>query len=272
MAINLNCFAGNSSLYGRGLRYFKNLQVSGIFLGFLRQNLYFRFRPSFINKFSIFFCTDNHVKSNRPILLPCGHNMCENCVYHNRHNLTCGTCLTPIIIPQEPAKQFSNFNVRDYFDMNFFLMGQLNHWRFYRRDGSANNTLLMSAAGRSSLNNTLLDADTASVATASVIKCVECEALPSLGKCRFCKAYYCKRCFDNVHKNSKVLKMHTLQRFDKDPTLQSELVRLTRSRFCRKHQRYCDRYCQKCDAICCGECARNDHQYHHYRKLIDEVS
>ncbi|XP_065371738.1 uncharacterized protein qin isoform X2 [Calliphora vicina] len=215
------------------------------------------------------FNKDHHVKSNRPMLLACGHNMCENCVYHNRHNLTCGTCLKPVLITQEPAKQFSNFKVRDHFDMNFFLMGQLNHWRFYRKEGSANNTLLMSAAGRSNINSTMFDAD-ASVATSSVIKCAECELVPSLGKCRTCKFYYCKRCFDNVHKNSKVLKLHTLQRFDKDATTYGELVRLTKPRFCKRHQRHSDRYCPKCDFVCCGECARQDHQYHHYRKLSDE--
>ncbi|KAM7362412.1 tudor domain-containing protein qin isoform 2-T4 [Cochliomyia hominivorax] len=216
------------------------------------------------------FAIDHHVKSNRPILLSCGHSMCENCVYYNRHNLTCGTCLKPIHIPKEPTKQFSNFNVRDYFDMNFYLMGQLNHWRYYRKDGSANNTLLMSATGRSILNSSnLLEANT-SVATSTVIKCVECECAPSLGKCRICKAYYCKRCYDNIHKNSKVLKMHTLQRFDKEPTKQAEIMRLTKGRYCKRHQRQCDRYCPKCDLVCCGECGRQDHQYHHYRKLAEE--
>lgn len=198
--------------------------------------------------------------------------MCENCVYHNRHNLTCGTCLKPVHVPKEPTKQFSNFNVRDYFDMNFFLMGQLNHWRYFRKDGSANNTLLMSATGRSNLNaSALMDANS-SVATSSVIKCLECECAPSLGKCRTCKEYYCKRCFDNIHKNSKTLKMHTLQRFDKEPTKQAEILRLTKARYCKKHQRQCDRYCGKCDLVCCGECGRQDHQYHHYKKLTDEVS
>ncbi|XP_037806449.1 RING finger protein 17 isoform X1 [Lucilia sericata] len=213
------------------------------------------------------FASDYHVKSNRPILLACGHNMCENCVYHNRHNLTCGTCLKPIPINQEPTKQFTNFNVRDYFDMNFFLMGQLNHWRFHRKDGSGNNTLLMSAPNRSNLNISLHDAD---ASAASVIKCGECELVPSLGKCRICKCYYCKRCFDNVHKNSKILKLHTLQRFDKETTPYAELIRLTKSRFCKRHQRHSDRYCSKCDLVCCGECARQDHQHHHYRKLVDE--
>ncbi|XP_046805839.1 RING finger protein 17 isoform X1 [Lucilia cuprina] len=213
------------------------------------------------------FASDYHVKSNRPILLACGHNMCENCVYHNRHNLTCGTCLKPLPINQESTKQFTNFNVRDYFDMNFFLMGQLNNWRFHRKDGSGNNTLLMSAPNRSNLNLSLHDAD---ASAASVIKCGECELVPSMGKCRICKCYYCKRCFDNVHKNSKILKLHTLQRFDKETTPHAELIRLTKSRFCKRHQRHCDRYCTKCDLVCCGECARQDHQHHHYRKLLDE--
>lgn len=224
------------------------------------------------NRNKIFlFLIDFFVKSNRPFLLPCGHNMCENCVQHNRKKLTCSTCLKPIEIREDETKQFSNFHVRDNFDMNFFLLGELYNWRFYRKDASANNTITMSPTVRTNHSNILLEGD-ASMASSSVLKCAECDAVPSIGKCRLCKACYCKRCFDNIHKNRRALKSHTLQRYDMAKSNKSDLMRMAKQHFCRKHQQRCDRYCPNCDLICCSECAKRNHQFHNYRRLLDLVS
>lgn len=207
---------------------------------------------------------DGVVKSNRPVLLPCGHNMCENCVYHNRRNLMCNVCLKPI----ELLKQSQQFNLRDYFEMNFYLLGELNAQRYYNRDGSNNCTLMGTTQDSAmSVSNSLGGA----LSIPITIKCTECELVPASGKCRQCKVYMCKCCFDKVHKDSKVLKIHTMQRLDKN-TNPTDMERLVKPHFCKRHQKVHDRFCKKCNYTCCIECAIKDHQYHGYQTIFEVVS
>ncbi|XP_075147312.1 tudor domain-containing protein qin isoform X2 [Haematobia irritans] len=224
--------------------------------------------PKCRNEFSIWYdVPDKHskdavVKSNRPVLLPCGHNMCENCVYQNRKNLMCTTCLKPVELSLNPSPYFK---IRDYFDMNFFLLGELNNFRYYNKDNSANNTLLATTqTSVTSLNNTLIG----SSIKEPTLKCNECEIVTASGKCRQCKVYFCKPCFESVHKASKVLKMHNLQRLDKTSN-NTDMERLLKPRFCRRHHRTNDKFCKICNVTCCSECAKNDHQSHSPQSLMD---
>ncbi|XP_049303754.1 RING finger protein 17 [Bactrocera dorsalis] len=235
---------------------------------------------------------DLHVKSNRPFLLSCGHNMCENCIYQNHQNLVCSVCQIPIVIekrnnaansPNSHAIQqkqqrhytqprHENFNVRDYFYMNFFLMGELNHLRFYRRESSANNTLMISDRGppspTSSGNRTLAPG----IHTPSqrfVERCTECELEPAVGLCRQCTVHYCRVCYDSIHMYGKALKRHSLVALDKDRQAAKE-AQLPRPAYCQQHRRAKDRYCHTCQLICCYVCVQRMHKTHHGMLLVNE--
>ncbi|KAL9891373.1 uncharacterized protein LOC119635076 isoform X2 [Glossina fuscipes] len=192
---------------------------------------------------------DTNIRSHRPFLLTCGHNMCENCVIHNRRKLECGVCLKPIPIPQ--SQTTINFRIRQIFDMNFFVMGELNHLKFYRTDGSFNNTLVASADNMGYI----------------APQCAECDSAVATGKCRQCRVSMCKRCFDSVHKNSKTLQKHLLVPLDE---IRGQHNQLPKPKHCKRHNRSSDYYCRMCDVTCCYECARTDHNNHSFCPLIEE--
>uniref|UniRef100_A0A1B0BH34 B box-type domain-containing protein n=1 Tax=Glossina palpalis gambiensis TaxID=67801 RepID=A0A1B0BH34_9MUSC len=192
---------------------------------------------------------DTNIRSHRPFLLTCGHNMCENCVIHNRQKLECGACLKPIPIPQ--SQTTINFRIRQIFDMNFFVMGELNHLKFYRKDGSFNNTLVASADNMGY----------------TAPQCAECDSAVATGKCRQCRVSMCKRCFDSVHKNSKTLQKHLFVPLD---AIRGQHNQLPKPKHCKRHNRSSDYYCRMCDVTCCYECARTDHNNHSFCPLIEE--
>lgn len=207
--------------------------------------------------FYLFLFADVTVRSNRPILLPCGHNLCENCIVNNRQTLMCNICLNPIELPTENNGQLQNFQFRDHFNMNFYLLGELTNLRYYNKDNSANSTLLATTQIDNNKKGT--------------IHCSECELVPALGKCRQCKQYYCRRCFDEIHKCGKTLKMHKLQVLD-NRIKSKETERFLKPGFCKYHKKPHDRFCPKCDCTCCPECAKHDHKQHGWKTIIDEAS
>lgn len=197
--------------------------------------------------------------------------MCENCVYQHRHNLHCHECLKPVTISAE--RHTSHFNIRELFDMNFYLLGELYHLRYYYKNASSNNSLQITDQVHSAMD--ISGATGVSVAgLSSTIQCVECEMVPALGRCHQCKVYLCKRCFDGIHSSSKIMKTHQFQHLRSHLERKGTTIeRCLKPRFCKRHNhRISDRYCQKCKFVCCIECARNDHQLHPYTTLLDWVS
>lgn len=220
--------------------------------------------------------------------------MCENCIYQNHQNLVCSVCQLPIVIekrsnaPNSPNSQVSqqkqpryytqprheNFNVRDYFYMNFFLMGELNHLRFYRRESSSNNTLMIfahSAPSPMSSGNRTLAPGIQVPPQRFVERCTECEVEPAVGLCRQCSVYYCRICYDSIHMYGKALKRHSFVTLDKDRHAIKE-AELFRPAYCQQHKRVKDRYCHTCRLICCYVCVQRMHKTHHGMPLLNEVS
>ncbi|CAD6993298.1 unnamed protein product [Ceratitis capitata] len=235
---------------------------------------------------------DLHVKSNRPFLLTCGHNMCENCIYQNHQNLVCSVCQLPIVIdrrntPLSPSltvhgtsqKQrnhhyrHENFNVRDFFYMNFFLIGELNHLRFYRRESSANNTLMIACGNEplspTSSGNRTLAPGIQLTPPAIFDRCSECEYEPAVGSCRQCSVNYCRICYDSIHMYGKALKRHTFVTLDKDQHMLRDMKNVRRN-YCQYHKRLKDRFCDTCQIVCCPSCAKRDHQSHRWTTLGNE--
>ncbi|XP_059217931.1 uncharacterized protein LOC106084621 isoform X3 [Stomoxys calcitrans] len=171
----------------------------------------------------------------------------------------CNICLKPVPLPS--IKVSPHFQIRDYFHLNKYLLGELNSLRYYNKEGSANSTLL--ATNQTSLfscNSNLGGSLTAQLP----LKCKKCEFTSAVGKCRQCNASFCKACFESVHKANKILKMHKLQRLD-----MSNKSADIEPRFCRRHKQTNDRFCSKCNLTCCSECAQNDHQFHGCQHLME---
>lgn len=189
------------------------------------------------------FNADNKPNSSRPVLLNCGHNICENCIYQNRNNLCCPVC--NIRIEFEHTRW-----LKKSYDLNFCLLGQL-----------ANTTSFLSS------EPTGPAAVTGMLASESFVqKCSECEQAPAVGICLNCKVDFCKRCFTGVHQNSKVLKKHKLSEFE----MQLLQLRMPKERFCKMHIRVGDKFCLTCQKIYCNLCIRHAHSTHVVNSLSVE--
>ncbi|XP_053946711.1 uncharacterized protein LOC128855656 [Anastrepha ludens] len=233
---------------------------------------------------------DAHVKSNRPFLLTCGHNMCENCIYQNHQNLVCSVCQNPIIIDKgnPPSTSLSctavqqqqrhhiqqrheNFNVRDFFYMNFFLIGALNHLRFYRRESSANNSLTISCHSPTPLSTAsgklALAPGVQAQPQAASVRCSECELQPAAGLCRQCKVYYCRICYDTIHMYGKALKRHSFVALGNGRNAGGRDLKVLRPGRCRQHGNITDRYCRTCKSVCCSTCFMTNHHGHRWTAL-----
>ncbi|XP_052837175.1 uncharacterized protein LOC128252969 isoform X2 [Drosophila gunungcola] len=140
-------------------------------------------------------------ESHRPFVLPCGHNLCENCVWTNRQNLKCAVCQSPappIIKAKDPASKFAG-NVRDFYELNYHVLGETSSLSYFRRFATETSNKSLS------LNST-------SEVIVQSTKCSECGNAVATGECRQCNAFYCRRCFDAVHNHSRVLKAHVFQK------------------------------------------------------------
>ncbi|XP_055907839.1 uncharacterized protein LOC129942792 [Eupeodes corollae] len=190
---------------------------------------------------------DNKPNSSRPVLLNCGHNICENCIYQNRNHLECAVCQVPI--------EFEHTRwLKKSYDLNFCLLGQLaNSISFLGSEP-------VGGGGAATMTTGMLAAES------FIQKCSECEQAPAIGICMNCRADFCKRCFTSVHQNSKVLKKHKLSEFE----MQRLQLRLPKEKFCKTHKRMCDKFCVNCQKIYCINCIRLTHNAHHVNALSIE--
>lgn len=203
-----------------------------------------------MNNFLLLFTllSDNKPHSSRPVLLNCGHNICENCIYQHRHNLTCAVCLIPIEL------EHTRWLKKSY-DLNFCLLGQLVNSKSFlssETSGPSGGYVPCGMFAQESF----------------VQKCSECEQAIAIGLCMNCKVDFCKRCFTSVHQNSKVLKKHKLTEFE----MQTLQLQLPKERFCKSHKRLCDKFCLDCQRIFCSQCIRITHGTHRVNPLTIEVS
>ncbi|KAH8324757.1 hypothetical protein KR074_004956, partial [Drosophila pseudoananassae] len=207
-------------------------------------------------------------KSLLPFLLPCGHNLCEKCIWkemHNLHDLKCAVChdpAPPMLKTKNPATK-SGVSVRDFYDFNYDLVGKI----VIRQD---------TAMDMDSANNSLNDSGGPSEIV-QIRKCSECGLKTAPGECSKCDAFYCNRCFDMVHKHSRVLKSHVFQKFRYEtPGFRCTGMRIGDEFFpepgnekCKHHNLIRNIRCLSCRMSFCQECPIQQHKDHNMKTLTD---
>ncbi|XP_016950267.1 uncharacterized protein LOC108024696 [Drosophila biarmipes] len=202
-------------------------------------------------------------ESHRPFLLPCGHNLCESCVWSNRQDLKCAVCQTPaspIIKSKDPAKK-SSANVRDYYELNYHVLGETSSLSYFRRFASqtTNKSLTLSSISEDVVQAT---------------KCSECGNAIANGECRQCNASYCRRCFEAVHNHSRVLKAHVFQvaqeaQSRKGLRVGNQFFTLPTKNECHHHRMPRNMYCLNCKRTHCPACISVLHRGHRTKSLLD---
>ncbi|KAH8330443.1 hypothetical protein KR067_002953, partial [Drosophila pandora] len=219
-------------------------------------------------------CFKNQAESHRPFLLPCGHNLCERCIWQNRHDLKCVVCLEPappMLKAKDPATK-TGVRVRDFYELNYHVLGETFSLSQPRKSVSG-------SAAYSSMD-TVNNSMTASPGPSEVVrkrKCSECNFNTAPGECRKCDAFFCNHCFEMVHKHSRVLKSHMFQKFQSDnKTYRCNGFRVGKDFFpvpsdlkCKNHSLLRNSWCVNCRIRVCEECASLHHKGHNVHPLTD---
>ncbi|XP_070137871.1 uncharacterized protein qin isoform X2 [Drosophila bipectinata] len=219
-------------------------------------------------------CFKNQSESHRPFLLPCGHNLCEKCIWHNRQDLKCAVChepAPPMLKAKNPATK-SGVSVRDFYVLNYHVLGEIFSSSYFWKRSSISGMHTSTDTANNSLN--------ASAGPSEVVQirnCSECGLKTAPGECRKCDAFYCNRCFDMVHKHSRVLKSHVFQKFrNETPGFRPSGMRIGDEFFpvpgdvkCKHHNLLRKIRCLSCRTNLCQECPIQQHKDHNIKTLTD---
>ncbi|XP_068154051.1 uncharacterized protein qin [Drosophila tropicalis] len=217
-----------------------------------------------------------HEVRHRPFLLPCGHSLCEDCILKNRKNLKCAICFNsaPSTINAKDPNSKYGVCVRDFYELNYHALGEVASLFYFRRftQDSVNKSMIITAD-----DDIIIEP-----------KCSECgHNMSNLGDCAQCNACYCKRCFDTVHRHSRVLQAHQFKlQQQNDRKLNSQSIRVGNEIFempykkvCQIHKAPENIYCGSCRGTKCEKCIKLHHSSHKgirpiYKmnmRLIDEI-
>ncbi|KAH8310228.1 hypothetical protein KR044_000131 [Drosophila immigrans] len=232
---------------------------------FVAANLRSQLRcPNCAHEYSHRHFVGMQAENYRPFLLPCGHNMCEFCISQRRQQVDfkCAVCFNlapPTITAKDP--KFPS-NLRDFYELNYHVMGQANSLTYYRRTSvhSANKSLQLSEIVMET-------------------KCSECSYIVARGECKQCNAFYCKRCFDTVHSHSRVLKTHSFQHLsdhgkrgvNKGIRVGTNIFRIPTPLHCSDHKLPANIFCRVCNRNCCKQC-KSSHHSQHSTCLMDKLN
>ncbi|KAH8374971.1 hypothetical protein KR200_010067, partial [Drosophila serrata] len=196
-------------------------------------------------------CSTNYTYSkaeqkNRPFLLPCGHSMCENCLWKDIQQLTCAVCrklANPDIKP--------GLRVSDFFEINYHVLGEVCSFICNLDKKPVNESLSLSLTDDMIIQATM---------------CSECSISDARGECLHCNAFYCRGCFNAVHKHSRVLKSHIFQNIDGGHPngfrVGSQVFRMPFQGVCPTHLLPMIIYCNDCRRINCTKCIHIYHRNH----------
>ncbi|CAK9801807.1 hypothetical protein ANTQUA_LOCUS3013 [Anthophora quadrimaculata] len=176
-----------------------------------------------------------------PLLLACGHVICDKCT-KSFANKPCPTCK---IIPQSEDHT-------SLLPLNIYALGLMiiSHNRSINTDDSH-------ISFAKSVNSKVKEQRIKDL-------CYEC-GIQAIIKCPECSALYCCTCYSKIH--GRALQNHSKIVLSEDNNENSFTIQNTCSERCNEPLGY---YCENCDIAGCSHCMLRSHKKHKYQPLIQK--
>lgn len=189
--------------------------------------------------------TGNKSALRYPLIIRCGHTVCEICIESAARlekRITCSICEECTELPE--GKESINTLISD-----LHILGKLND-----TDKKFNNKSKMKCI----VNKLSLESY-----DVNNVVCDECSKRSAIWRCDKCVANYCNICFDNIHKASRVMKKHEAK-----PILVESYRRKVQEGCTEHEQRPIEFFCQDDNELACSFCVVLNDSKHKGHSLI----
>ncbi|XP_066994116.1 RING finger protein 17 isoform X2 [Anabrus simplex] len=186
-----------------------------------------------------------------PLVLPCGHSVCEQCVrssLQSSNGVVCAVCGSKAPFSQAEI-------MKKDIPINMYLLGcfvdnfstkQTVDTRIVFQPAGMNLQTLKKGKGHGTKPGSTTEI------------CSECGTASAVWSCPQCAVLYCNQCYMKVHKAAKALQKHTKIQLGIDVLVPA----FTQPR-CKVHpEQKLEYHCKECDLVMCPMCAIEGHAKH----------
>lgn len=148
------------------------------------------------------------------------------------------------------------------YTFNYYLSGVLNYLKYDLPHRARLQTYYHTNNGSNKSKSSVENAK---------LKCAECDLDNSLIMCLQCDSPLCMPCFNNVHRQAKVLRSHQYEEIDglnKEINMHLKLIR--KNYQCDSHNSL-NLFCVDCNLPCCTICFNDTHNGHTLITLKQQV-
>lgn len=208
-------------------------------------------QPACVNCAHAFVLRDRFLCGPKsPLLLHCGHSMCESCIRSILRNkdaeLVCRTCSE---VSEITSTVESLDTLREEFPLNLYLLGKI---QFQSVMMKSDDSMISFKKNKQGQSGSALDPSRKDM-------CYECGRITADTRCQQCNVIYCNLCFDKVHRSAKSLQMHKKEPLSLINKNGTDVV----VEFCQNHgDQKLEFYCPHCVTIVCAYCVISDHMNH----------